>query len=86
MSLNDTGSLNRKILFSGGMGSGRPQSKHKNVRVKVQNDIRMSTHTYINEQISQIFNCVTPESVSLASLARQLPHKFQVASKYMHVM
>ncbi len=27
---------------------------------------------YINKQISPIFNCVTPESVSLATLARQL--------------
>ena len=40
------------------------------VRVKVQNDIR--TSTYINKQISPFFNCVTPDSVSLASLARQL--------------
>ncbi len=39
-------------------------------RVKVQNDIR--TSIYINKQTSPIFNCVTPVSVSLATLARQL--------------
>ena len=48
------------------MGRGRPRSKHKYVRVKVQNDI------HINKQLSPIFNCVTPENVSLASLACQL--------------
>ncbi len=31
ISLNDTGSQNEKILFSGGMGKDRPRSKHKNV-------------------------------------------------------
>ena len=41
----------------------------KNKRVKVQNDIR--TSNYINKQTSPIFNCVTPVSVSLASLAHQ---------------
>ncbi len=32
----------------------------------------MYVHTYINKQTSLIFNCVTPESVSLASLTRQI--------------
>ncbi len=41
------------------MGRGRPPSKHENVRVKVQNDIR------------PIFSCVTPESVSLANYHAQ---------------
>ncbi len=40
-------------------------------RVKVQNDIRTSKHIYKQTNIP-IFNCVTPESVSLAPLARQL--------------
>ncbi len=44
----------------------------KYARVKVQNDIHTSTYIYINKQISPIFNCVTPESVSLTPLARQL--------------
>ncbi len=48
ISLNDMGSLNQKIQFSGGMGRGRPQSKHKNERIKVQNDIRTSTHEQTN--------------------------------------
>ncbi len=39
--------------------------------VKGLNDIHTSKHIYINNQISQIFNCVTPVSISLASLARQ---------------
>ncbi len=39
-------------------------------KVKVQNDKR--TSKCINKQISPIFNCVTPVSVSLALLARQL--------------
>ncbi len=40
ISLNDTGSLNQKIQFSGGMGRGKPCSKYKNARVKVLNDIQ----------------------------------------------
>ncbi len=36
---------------------------------KYKNDIR--TSIYINKQTSSIFNCVTPVSVSLATLARQ---------------
>ena len=54
-----------------GMGSNTELTR-KYERVKVQNDIHMSKHIYINQQTSLIFNCVTPESVSLASLARQL--------------
>ncbi len=52
-----------------GTGSNMERTQ-KYARVKVQNDIR--TPKYINKQISPIFNCVTPESVSLAPLARQL--------------
>ncbi len=37
------------------------------MQVKVQNDIIM----YINIQISPIFNFVTPDSISLASLTHQ---------------
>ncbi len=70
ISLNNKGLLNGKILFSGGMGRGRRCNKHKNARVKVQNDIRMSTYTYINKQISSIFNCVAPEIECLACSAR----------------
>ncbi len=52
-------------------GTGlKDELTQKYVRVKVQNDKRTSTH--INKQISPIFNFVTPESVSLAPLARQL--------------
>ncbi len=51
-----------------GTGSNTKQTQ-KYARVKVQNDIR--TSKYINKQISPIFNCVTPESVSLTPLARQ---------------
>ena len=47
-----------------GTGSNTERTQ-KYVRVKVQNDMRTSTH--INKQISPIFNCVTPESVSLAN-------------------
>ncbi len=63
------------------MGRGRQLSKHKNARVKVQNDIRKPTHIFIHKQISPIFNCVTPESVSLASLACQL----EVAVKIQYI-
>ncbi len=46
-----------------GTGSNKELTpKYKNV--KVQNDICTSKH--INKQTSPIFNCVTPESVSLA--------------------
>ncbi len=65
ISLNDTGLLNQKIQFSGSMGS-----KQQNARVKVQNDIHPSTHIY--KQISPTFNCVTPESVSLANYLSQV--------------
>ncbi len=55
-----------------GIGSNTELTQ-KYMRVKVQNDICTSTHKlYINKQPSPIFNCVTPESVSFASLARQL--------------
>ncbi len=54
-----------------GTGSNTERTQ-KYARVKVQNDIRTSTHIYINKLISLIFNCVTPVSVSLATLARQL--------------
>ena len=53
-----------------GMGSNAELTR-KYERVKVQNNIRTSKHIYINKQASPIFNCFTPESVSLASLARQ---------------
>ncbi len=38
---------------------GQPPSKHKNTRVKVQNDICMytHTHTHINKQVSPILIC-----------------------------
>ncbi len=39
-------------------------------RVKVQNNIHTSKH--INKQTSPVFNCVTPESVSLALLANNI--------------
>ncbi len=48
-------------------------------RAKVQNDIRTSKHN-INKQTFLIFNCVTPVSVSLVSLARQL-HKIKIHSQ-----
>ncbi len=51
-----------------GTGSNTERTQ-KYARVKVQNDIR--TSKYINKQISPIFNCVTPESVSLAPLANE---------------
>ncbi len=53
-----------------GIGSNAELTR-KYERIKVQNDIRMSKHIYINKQTSPIINCVTPESISLASLARQ---------------
>ncbi len=46
-----------------GTGSNTKRTQ-KYARVKVQNDIH--TSKYKNKQISQIFNCVIPESVSLA--------------------
>ncbi len=51
-------------------------------RVKVQNDIRTSKH--INKQTSPIFNCVTPESVSLASLANYNNNKQKDYGHRMH--
>ncbi len=47
-----------------GTGSNTERTQ-KYARVKVQYDIR--TSKYINKEISPIFNCVTPESVSLAN-------------------
>ncbi len=68
------GSLNENVLFSGGVGRGRPRSKNKNTRV----NIRMTyVRPHINKQISPICNCVTPESVSFASLSHQLLHTVQ---------
>ncbi len=52
-----------------GTGSNAERTQ-KYARVKVQNDIRTSIHT--DKQTSPIFNCVTPVSVSLATLARQI--------------
>ncbi len=43
---------------------GLPPSEHKNVRVKVQNDVRLSKRT---NKLSPIFNCVTTNSVLLAN-------------------
>ncbi len=63
-----------------GTGSNTERTQ-KYVRVKVQNDIR--TSKYINKQISPIFNCVTPESVSLAPLARQLIEIIYFMSSYL---
>ncbi len=51
-----------------GTGSNAELTR-KYERVKVQNDIRTSKH--INKQTSPIFNCVTPESISLAPLANK---------------
>ncbi len=58
------------MKFGTGLNVERTQ---KYARVKVQNDIRTSIHT--DKQTSPIFNCVTPVSVSLATLARQLFNK-----------
>ncbi len=52
-----------------GTGSNKKLTP-KYEKVKVQNDIRTSKHI-IYKQTSPIFNCATPESVPLASLARQ---------------
>ncbi len=49
-------------LTSAGIGVAR--SKYKMTYVR--------PHIFSNKQISPIFNCVTPDSVSLSSLARQL--------------
>ncbi len=48
-----------------GTGSNTERTQ-KYARVKVQNDIRTPTHIY--KQTCPIFNCVTPDSVSLAKL------------------
>ncbi len=61
-----------------GTGS-KTELTQKYARVKVQNDIHMSTHIY--KQISPIFNCVTPESVSLAPLANNNNNLPMVSSK-----
>ena len=56
--------------------AGVDHEANTNARVKEQND-KVHPHTYINKQISLIFNCVTPDSVSIASLTHQLyitPH------------
>ncbi len=63
-------SLNRRILFSEVWDGIERGANTKIWSVKVQNDIHTSKH--INKQTSPIFNCVTPVSVSLATLARQL--------------
>ena len=63
--------LNQRILFSEVWDRVEHGATQKYARVKVQNDIRTSKH-FINKQTSPIFNCVTPVSVSLAPLARQL--------------
>ncbi len=52
-----------------GTGSNAELTR-KYERVKVQNDIRTSKH--INKQTSPVFNCVTPESVSLAPLTNNI--------------
>ncbi len=59
-----------RILFSEVWDGVERGANTKIQRVKVQNDIR--TSILINTQISPIFNCVTPVSVSLAKLPRQL--------------
>ncbi len=46
------GLLNQKTLFRGGMGRGRLRSKHKNVKVKVHNDICISTN-YICDRLQE---------------------------------
>ncbi len=46
-----------------GTGSNAESTRNYE-RVKVQNDILTSKH--INKQTFPVFNCVTPESVSLA--------------------
>ncbi len=52
-----------------GTGSNKERTQ-KYVRVKVQNGMRTSTHIYKQTHIPDY--CVTPVSVSLATLARQL--------------
>ncbi len=59
---------NQRILFSEAWDGVERERTQKYERVKVQNDIRTSKH----KQTSPIFNCVTPVSVSLATLARQI--------------
>ncbi len=60
-----------------GTGSNN-EITQKYEKVKVQNDIRTS------KQTSPIFNCVTPVSVSLATLARQLYTTLYHAGKKLH--
>ncbi len=52
-----------------GTGSNAESTRNYE-RVKVQNDIRTSKH--INKQTFPVFNCVTPESVSLAPLTNNI--------------
>ncbi len=54
-------------------GTGSTTELTQNARVKVQKCLTY-VHTYIqiNKLTSPIFDCVTPVSVSLATLARQL--------------
>ncbi len=52
-----------------GTGSNAESTRNYE-RVKVQNDILTSKH--INKQTFPVFNCVTPESVSLTPLTNNI--------------
>ncbi len=56
-------------------GTGSNTEQHKNTRGSKFKMTYVRPHIHINKQISPIFNCVTPESVSLAPLARQIKSK-----------
>ena len=44
-------------MFSGDMGRGRPQNKHNNAEVKVQNDICTSIRIYKHTNIPDFQLC-----------------------------
>ncbi len=66
-----------------GTGSNAESTRNYE-RVKVQNDILTSKH--INKQTFPVFNCVTPESVSLAPLTNNILFFFLQATGYFQAL
>ncbi len=58
------------MKFGTGSNTERTRSEHKNTRGSKYKMTYVRPHIYINKQISTIFNCVTPESVSLANYTK----------------
>ncbi len=69
-------------MFGGDMGRGRPRSKHKNARVKLQNDMCTHPHIYTSGVIEHKYRVSLPIVKSIVLLLHNLYFNLVHAKQY----